>query len=57
MDANYSLECEDDFGFQAVKDRADLLEWLDNWMYDPDSSSCKLIKTTEFNADQYADQS
>jgi hypothetical protein len=53
MDANYSLECEDDFGLQAVKDRADLLKWLDDWMRDPDSSSCKLIKTTEFNADQY----
>lgn len=53
MDANYSLECEDDFGLQAVKDRTDLLKWLDSWMRDPDSGSCKLIKTTEFNPDQY----
>jgi len=49
----YPLEASDEYGLQGLKDRTDLIEWLDSWLRDPDSTECKLEKLSDFNSDTY----
>jgi hypothetical protein len=55
MSADYSLECEDEYGVQSVMDRQDLLEWLDSWLSDGDSTTCRLTKLPGFRPQHYQD--
>jgi len=49
----YPLEASDDYGIQGIKDREDLLDWLESWLLDNDSTECKLEKLIAFNPAPY----
>lgn len=49
----YPLEASDDYGLQGIKDRDDLLVWLNSWFLDDDSRECRLTKLAHFHPDDY----
>lgn len=53
----YPLEASDEYGIQGVKDRKDLLDWLESWLTDNDSRECKLEKLINFDSTDYTKNS
>jgi hypothetical protein len=53
----YPLEASDEYGIQGVKDREDLLNWLESWLTDNDSRECKLEKLINFDSTDYTKNS
>lgn len=49
----YPLEASDEYGIEGLKDREDLLKWLESWLKDEDSRSCKLEKLNTFKPQTY----
>lgn len=49
----YPLEISDEYGLQGLKDRQDLLDWLDSWLKDSDSLECRIEKLPKFTPNNY----
>jgi len=49
----YPLEASDEYGLQGLKDREDLLDWLESWLADVDSTECRLEKLVNFTPEAY----
>jgi hypothetical protein len=40
----YPIECSDKYGMQGIADTADLVDWLNSWLRDEDSTRCVIEK-------------
>jgi hypothetical protein len=49
----YPLEASDEYGIEGLPDREALLVWLDSWLRDEDSRSCKIEKLSFYKPDKY----
>jgi len=50
----YPLEASDEHCTNGLAGRNDLVSWLESWLKDEDSRTCKLEKLKHFNADCYS---
>ena len=49
----YPLEASDDYCIEGLPDREALLAWLESWLKDEDSRSCRLEKLSFYKSDKY----
>lgn len=49
----YPLEASDEYGIEGLPNRKALLTWLESWLRDKDSLTCRLEKLGDFTADEY----
>jgi hypothetical protein len=51
----FPLEASDDYGIEGLPDRKRLILWLESWLKDEDSRTCKLQKLRHFDSETYTE--